>query len=100
MIEFREKSFGAWDAYKKNAPAVISTATLGISAANLATNKRRSSQAEEHNRQQLAAMTTLTKELKNTAQSMRDVNTTIKEKGVIVTPPAQKPRKKRSIFRW
>ena len=102
MVEFREKTFGAWSAYKKNAPAIISTAALGISTANLATNKKRSSQAEDHNKQQLAAMSNLTKELKNTAQSMKDVNATMKEKGVIVAAPPQqeKPRKRRSIFRW
>ena len=103
MIEFREKSFGAWKAYKANAPAIISTAALGISASNLATSKRRNTQAEEHNKQQLEAMSTLTRELKNTAQSMKDVNTTIKEKGVLVSQPVApqpKPKKKKSIFRW
>lgn len=102
MVEFREKSFGAWGAYRKHAPVILSTAALGVSAANYATNRKRSAQAEEHNKQQLAAMSTLTKELKNTAQSMKDVNTTIKEKGVLVSQPApqEKPKKKKGIFRW
>lgn len=109
MVKFREKNFGvkggkAWEAYKKNAPALISTAALGISAANLATGRRRNTQAEEHNKQQLDAMSTLTKELKNTAQSMKDVNATIKERGVVVqqqiTPASPQPKKKRSLFRW
>lgn len=90
MIKFRAKEFSkvgkvakkAWDKYKSNMPAALSTGTLTVSSANYLTNRSRHKNAAEYQKKQLDAMNKLTEELKNTANSMNTVNNSIQNMNI------------------
>lgn len=76
---------------KKNPTLPISMTTLGISAANFATNKSRRKEAEEQNKEQIKAMNKLANSLSKVSASFDDVAS---KGGVVVKEVEKSPKKK------
>ena len=95
MITFKEKFYGAVQKVKEIAPIAslgVSTAALGVSGINAATNVKRSKADKEYQKKQIKAMNDLTK-------SLDEFDKNLKGKEINVTNNYQSPKRRR-IFKF